>query len=88
MLGLRWSQRRQRVQSLASASPVISGGPALRRTAPHRRQGGRIDGAVRPAGSAVTTAQSDGGRLLESVLHHALNDDSARKELVDQAAVN
>jgi type I restriction enzyme S subunit len=36
----------------------------------------------------LTIAQVESSRLLESVLHHALSDDSTRNELVEQAAVN
>jgi hypothetical protein len=39
-------------------------------------------------GAQLTAAQIDASRLLESVLHRALSDDSARKELDEQAAVN
>jgi type I restriction enzyme S subunit len=35
----------------------------------------------------LTTARTETGRLLESVLHHALIDDPLRKELVKQAAL-
>jgi hypothetical protein len=35
----------------------------------------------------LATAQTETGRLLESVLHHALNDDSLAEELVKSAAL-